>query len=442
MLITIFSFLGVIIVIILAHEIGHFTTAKLTGVKVEEFGLFYPPRLFSIKHGDTIYSINALPLGGFVKMSGEEDPDAPGSLAAKSIPVRLLVLSAGSLMNLLLPFLLLSIAFMVPHDVVAGEVKVDSVSPDSPAATAGIRPGDIIISVNNREVQSINDLRMYFALYLGSDMPVVVQHADSSIEEVTLAPRWQYPEGQGPVGISIVSWVVVNSIAHDSPVAEAGLKKGDAILSVDGEDLMESIDWEEITTDEEFQLYVNSRISEASVITVQHPDLTIEELQLTSQNQSDGQSDDNAIEFLVTSGPIVQEHLPFWEAIPSGADRCVQLMVLFKNGIVGMLSGALPVDLRGPVGIAEMSGEYARAGVSSFLEFASMISINLGIINLFPLPALDGGRLAFVLLEFVRRGKRISPRKEWIIHTVGFFLLIAVFLAVTYNDIVRIVTGG
>jgi regulator of sigma E protease len=283
---------------------------------------------------------------------------------------------------------------------------------------------------------------MYFALYLGSDIPVVVQHADSSIEEVTLAPRWQYPEGQGPVGISIVSWVVVNSIAHDSPVAEAGLKKGDAILSVDGEDLMESIDWEEITTDEEFQLYVNSRISEASVITVQHPDLTIEELQLTSQNQSDGQSDDNAIEFLVTSGPIVQEHLPFWEAIPSGADRCVQLMVLFKNGIVGMLSGALPVDLRGPVGIAEMSGEYARAGVSSFLEFASMISINLGIINLFPLPALDGGRLAFVLLEFVRRGKRISPRKEWIIHTVGFFLLIAVFLAVTYNDIVRIVTGG
>ena len=242
MLITILSFLGVIIVIILAHEIGHFTTAKLTGVKVEEFGLFYPPRLFSIKRGDTIYSINALPLGGFVKMAGEEDPDAPGSLAAKSIPVRLLVLGAGSLMNLLLPFLLLSIAFMVPHDVVIGGVKVDGVAPDSPAALAGISPGDIIVSVNEREVQGINDLRLYFALYLGTDIPVVVQHADSSIEEVILAPRWQYPEGQGPVGISVVSWVVVDSISPDSPAAEAGLMRGDAILSVDREDLMESID--------------------------------------------------------------------------------------------------------------------------------------------------------------------------------------------------------
>ncbi|HEY31618.1 MAG TPA: RIP metalloprotease RseP [Dehalococcoidia bacterium] len=441
MLITILSFLGVIVVVILAHEIGHFTTAKLTGVKVEEFGLFYPPRLFSIKRGDTIYSINALPLGGFVKMAGEEDPDVPGSLAAKSIPVRLLVLGSGSLMNLLLPFLLLSIAFMVPHDVVTGEAKVHEVAPDSPAAMAGIKPGDIIISVNNREVQSINDLRLYFALYLGNDIPVVVQHTDSSVEEVTLAPRWEYPEGQGPVGISVVSWVVVDSISSESPAASAGLKRGDAILSIDGEDLMASIDWEEVTNDEEFQLYVYSRINEATVITVQHADLSVEELQLTPQNQSNGQADTNDIEVLVTSGPIMRESLPFWEAIPNGANQCVHLMVLFKNGIIGMFTGALPVDLRGPVGIAEMSGEFARAGVSPFLEFASMISINLGIINLFPLPALDGGRLAFVLLEFVRRGKRISPRKEWIIHTTGFFLLIAAFLAVTYRDIVRIVTG-
>lgn len=441
MLISILSFLGVILVVILAHEIGHFATAKLTGVKVEEFGIFYPPRLFSIKRGETVYSINILPLGGFVKMAGEEDPDKPGSLAAKSIPVRLLVLGSGSLMNLLLPLVLLSIAFMVPHDVVTGEVKVDSVAVDSPAAVAGIQPGDVILSVNNHEVQNSNDLRMYLALYLGTDIPVVVRHTDSSIEEVTLAPRWRYPEGQGPLGVSIVIWIAVDSISPDSPAASAGLERGYVILSIDGEDLMESIEWEEIDTDEEFQLYINSRINSANVITVQHADLTIEELQLTPQDQSNGSSDTNAIEVLITSGPIIREHLPFWEAIPSGASQCVQLMVLFKNGIFGMFTGAIPVDVRGPVGIAEISGEYARAGVSSFLEFASMISINLGIINLFPLPALDGGRLAFVLLEFVRRGKRISPRKEWIIHTAGFFLMIAVFFAVTYNDIVRIVTG-
>ncbi len=347
MWITIFSFLGVIIIVILAHEIGHFTTAKLTGVKVEEFGIFYPPRLFSIKRGETIYSINALPLGGFVKMSGEEDPDAPGSLAAKSIPVRLLVLSAGSLMNLLLPFLLLSIAFMVPHNALIGEVKVLEVSPDSPAELAGIVPEDIMLSVNDQIIQNTNDLERYLYRYLGSEIDLLVRHADSSEEVFQLVPRWKPPEGEGPLGTLVTT----------------------------------------------------------------------------------------------VSATEVKQSYPFWEAIPKGASRCVEILVLFKNGIIGMVTGALPVDLRGPVGIAEMSGEFARAGISPFLEFAAMISINLGIINLFPLPALDGGRLVFVLIEFVRRGKRISPRKEWIIHTTGFFLLIAAILAVTFQDILRIAGG-
>lgn len=347
MWITIFSFLGVIIIVILAHEIGHFTTAKLTGVKVEEFGIFYPPRLFSIKRGETIYSINALPLGGFVKMSGEEDPDEPGSLAAKSIPVRLLVLSAGSLMNLLLPFLLLSIAFMVPYDALIGEVKVLEVSPDSPADLAGIQPEDILLSINGKSIQNTSDLQRYLYLNLGSEITLLVKHSNSTEEELKLIPRWKPPEDEGPLGTLVTT----------------------------------------------------------------------------------------------ASATELKQSYPFWEAIPMGANRCVEILILFKNGIIGMFTGALPVDLRGPVGIAEMSGEFARAGISPFLEFAAMISINLGIINLFPLPALDGGRLAFVLLELVRRGKRISPRKEWLIHTVGFFLLIAAILAVTYGDILRIITG-
>ena len=347
MLITILSFLGVIIVVVLAHEIGHFATAKLTGVKVEEFGLFYPPRLFSIKRGETIYSINALPLGGFVKMSGEEDPDESGSLAAKGIPVRLLVLSAGSLMNLLLPFLLLSIAFMVPHDAITGKVEVLEVAPDSPAELAGIVPEDILLSINGKSIQNTNDLQRYLYLNLGSEISLLVRHSDSTEEELHLVPRWKPPEEEGPLGTLVTT----------------------------------------------------------------------------------------------VSATEIQQSYPFWEAIPKGANRCVEILVLFKNGIIGMVSGALPVDLRGPVGIAEMSGEFARAGISPFLEFAAMISINLGIINLFPLPALDGGRIAFVLVELVRRGKRISPRKEWLIHTTGFFLLIAAILAVTYRDILRIISG-
>jgi len=120
MLITIVSFLAVIVVLILAHELGHFVTAKASRVRVDEFGLGFPPRLLSVKWGETRYSLNAIPLGGFVKMAGEEDPKEPRSLAGKGIGTRLLVLSAGSLMNALLPLLLFSIAFMVPHNLVVG----------------------------------------------------------------------------------------------------------------------------------------------------------------------------------------------------------------------------------------------------------------------------------------------------------------------------------
>ncbi|GAI08403.1 unnamed protein product, partial [marine sediment metagenome] len=123
-IITILIFLAVLAVLIIAHELGHFATAKAFGVRVDEFGLGFPPRLISVRRGETRYSLNAIPLGGFTKMAGEEDPKVPRSLASKGVGTRLIVLSAGSIMNALLPILLFSIAFMVPHDVVTGEVLV------------------------------------------------------------------------------------------------------------------------------------------------------------------------------------------------------------------------------------------------------------------------------------------------------------------------------
>ena len=169
------SFLVVIAVLILAHELGHFITARATGVKVEEFGLGYPPRLLGIKRGETLYSLNAIPLGGFVKMAGEEDPKVPRSLASKGIGTRLLVLSAGSLMNFLLPLLLFSIAFMVPHSLTIGQVVVEEVAPDSPATMAGIEPGDTILSVNEKPVNNNSDLSRYIQLNLGKEIDISVE---------------------------------------------------------------------------------------------------------------------------------------------------------------------------------------------------------------------------------------------------------------------------
>jgi regulator of sigma E protease len=347
MLLTIVAFLGVIVVLILAHELGHFITAKASGVKVEEFGIGFPPRLLSVRRGETLYSLNAIPLGGFNKMAGEEDPKVPRSLASKSIGIRLLVLSAGSLMNALLPLLLFSIAFMIPHNVVIGQIFVEEVTPNSPAAMAGIEPGDMIISINGRDLNNTIDLSRYIQLNLGKEVTIVVKHIDSTTEDIQVIPRWKPPEGQGSTGI---------------------------------------------------------------VVNTAYP-------------------------------TIVSQHYPFWQAIPMGASECIETFVLFKNGIISMIIGATPVEVAGPVGIAQITGEVAKAGISPLLEFAGFISINLAIINILPLPALDGGRIVFVLLEWVRRGKRVSPKTEGLVHLIGFAMLMALILLITYQDIIRIVSG-
>lgn len=344
---SIISFIVVVVVLVLAHEVGHFVTAKARGVTVQEFGLFLPPRLFSIKRGGTIYSLNTFPLGGFVKMAGEDDPTVPGSLASKSIGTRLLVLSSGSIMNFLLPLLLFSIAFMVPHDTVTGRVIIEEVAPNSPAESAGIRPGDAILSINNKPIENNGDLSRYIELNLGKQITLLVQHSDNTNETLRLIPRWAPPANQGAMGVLLKN-------------------------------------------------------SEATV---------------------------------------VRRSEPFWRAIPLGFSACIETFIIFKNGIVSMIIGAAPAELAGPVGIGQIAVEVAQAGFSPLLEFAAFLSINLGLINIFPLPALDGGRIAFVLLEWLRRGKRIPAKAEGRVHLIGFILLMAFFLAVTFNDIMRIING-
>lgn len=347
MIITIVAFVVVLIVLVLVHELGHFFSAKACGVKVEELGIGFPPRLLGVKRGETVYSINAIPLGGFCKMAGEEDPDIDRSLASKSIGARVLVLSAGSLMNFIFPLILLSIAFMVPYNAVSGQVMVDEVSQGSPAAYAGIEAGDTILKVNDKNIYSTTDLARSIQLKLGEEVTVLVEHSDATTEEFQVVPRWRPPAEEGAIGVAI------------------------------------------------------------------------------------------SMEDAVT----VKRSYPFWEAIPKGVVAGIESLVLFKNGIISMLIGAAPAGVAGPVGIAQLTGDAARAGISNLLEFAAFLSINLAIINILPLPALDGGRIVFVLAEWVRRGKRILPRTEGIIHLIGFALLIAFLVAVTYQDIIRIITG-
>jgi len=346
MLLTIAIFIAILVLLILVHELGHFMTAKLSGVKVEEFGIGFPPRLISFKRGETIYSLNAIPLGGFTKLLGEEDPTLQGSLASKSIATRVLVLSAGSLMNILLPIVLFSAAFMIPHDMLLEKVQIEEVAPGSPAQSAGIEPGDTILEINGHPIKNRGDIGYLIHLNLGSEVNILLEKTDFSSKEVNVKPRWNPPEGQGAIGI--------------------------VITGVDS--------------------------------------------------------------------TIVRESYPFWKAIPSSITHCWEILVIFRNEIVSWFLGATP-QLAGPIGIAELTGEVAKAGFGALLEFTALISINLAIINLFPFPGLDGGRLVFVALEWVRRGKRIPPQKEGLVHLIGFIVLIIVIAVVSYYDVIHIIQG-
>jgi len=347
MLITIVVFVVLLIVLILTHEIGHFAAAKMSKVKVEEFGLGLPPRIWGFKYGETIYSINWIPFGGFTRLLGEEDPSTPGSLASKSIGTRFFVLVSGSLLNILLPIVLFTVSFMIPHDVTIENVLIKEVAAGSPAQTAGIQAGDRIVEVNGHTIKNRADLSYQIQLNLGNNTAMVIQKPDASRQVLSLTPRWVPPQGQGATGVVLTSSDMTTAV----------------------------------------------------------------------------------------------ESMPFWQALPTSVVHSWEILILFKNEVMSWFVRSTAPQLAGPIAIAQLTGEVIKAGISPLLEFAALISINLGIFNLLPIPGLDGGRLVFVLLEWARRGKRISPQKEGMVHMIGFLAMILLILVISYFDVARIIRG-
>ena len=369
-MITVLIFLGILSVLILVHEAGHFFTARAFGVKVLEFGMGYPPRLISITRGQTVYSLNALPLGGYVKLMGEEDPTHPQSLAGKGALTRLTVLSAGAFMNFILPIILFTFISMVPQNHYEGRVLIDMVEEASPAQIAGLQSGDIVLSVDGHPVHNTQELAYRIKLQLGDESTWMVMRPERLVTgsfglgsepgltqplirdtvpyEVSLIPRWKPPVGEGNAGVRI--------------------------RTIDG--------------------------------------------QIISRSDS------------------------LWAAIPNGFMRMWEMLILFKNEVTTWIIGNNSPQLAGPVGIAQVTGEVAKAGWIPLVELAALLSLNLAIINILPIPALDGGRIVFVALEWVRRGKRISPEREGLVHLVGFTLLIGSVVLISYFDIIRIFQGG
>ena len=376
--------------LIFVHELGHFLTAKRFGIKVTEFGFGFPPRLFGVRYGDTLYSLNLIPLGGFVRMVGEEDPTEPRSFARQSVLKRAIVLIAGSFMNLAVPVVIFTVLFMLPRDTVVGSVVITSVDPGSPAQEAGLRPGDVIVSVDGRRVDNHVDLVQRVMTKLGSSTELAVRRAPlipglgsspefSVIESVRVVPRLAPPKR-----------LIVEEVSD--PKLEVTLREArrfDPALEI-GDTLRQG--------------FIGIGIS--------------------------------------TANPkVVKRRHPLWDAVPMSFGRIRDVLLITKNGISSWVAGGPDPGLSGPVGIARVTGEVAKAGVSPVFELMAVISISLGIVNILPIPALDGGRLMFVMIEWVRRGRRISPQREGLVHLVGFMILIGLIIVISYVDVMRIISG-
>ncbi len=444
---SLLPFAIVLVILVVVHELGHFITAKLSGVKVLEFGIGYPPRLFAIKRGETEYSINMLPLGGFVRLLGEENPEDPRSLAAQPAWRRLTVMGAGSFMNLVMAIALFTVALMIPREVPAGRAVIVQVVPDSPAEAAGLEAGDIILAIDGRDIPSTRDASYNIRLHLGEEIPIVVRRPDalsdsSTTETVQVKPRWAPPPYVYEVqpGDDVDTAAAATGYGRGAVRAAAAIKTavpvGTVLSIADGVETI-AYTWEAIDTVESVarRLLVDAAaVASAAGLPDQDALSPGTELQFTQGATGIQIASQYTFTETRSLGP--------WAALKGGWRSTADSFKLLRNEVYSWIKGSSSPNVSGPIGIAQVTGEVFReAGWKRMMDLGAVLSVNLAILNILPLPMLDGGRMAFVVLEVVRRGRRVAPAKEALVHYAGMVALLLLVLVLSYFDILRIVRG-
>jgi len=357
-MLTAIVFIIILAVLVFVHELGHFLVAKKFGIKVEEFGFGFPPRIWGIKRGGTIYSINWIPFGGFVKIFGEDGGDRADkqSFVSKKIWQRASVLLAGATMNVILAVFLLSLGFMTglpwavedSENIVGAKVQITQVALSSPSESAGIKTGDIVLEASSQveklnNLEKVIDFQNFIDRSKGKEVLVNLKRGQSVLT-FKLVPRENPPVGEGAMGVG------------------------------------------------------QARVSQIS--------------------------------------------FPWYRAIWEGLMTTFSLIWLTLSSLGLLLwqlfsHGQVAGEVTGPVGIYSITGQAAQMGFVYILQLAALLSINLAVINAFPFPALDGGRVLFLLIEKIK-GSPISERVERTIHSAGFVFLILLMVVVAFKDIVKL----
>ena len=430
MLVNILAFVVVLGILVFMHEGGHFLAARLVGAPVSVFSLGFGRRLFGVERGGTDYRVSLVPLGGYVRVDGL-GPDESDVAGASHTPAPLLprwkrtvILLAGPFANIVGAVVFLMVAFMIGVRVPAWESqppRIAWVDPSSPAAAAGLQAGDLVVSINGTPIRTWRQLENSTMISPGQRLELVFRR-DGADHTVSLTPRSVTSYDLGYAGLAPPVPAEVPSVIPGSPAQQAGLEPGDRILSVDGHPVRHFYDLMKLVGDRAGQ------------------DITLE-IQRGARRLTIHATprDENGRGKLGIPPPqdLVTERFGIGRALGSATRQCVS-MTRSTFVVVGrMITGKASIrQMSGPIDIAKFSGAAARTGFAALVWLLGVISLQLAIFNILPIPLLDGGHIAIIGVETAIRRDLSDKTKERIL-TVGFWLIIALFVVVMYNDIVK-----
>ncbi len=437
---TILIFVAAIFILVLVHELGHFIAAKLFGMRVERFSIGFPPRLFGVKKGETDYCVSALPLGGYVKISGMVDESMDDSFAAtepksweyRSKPVwqRMIVISAGVIFNMLLAYVIFAVITFSQgvNQIPAGNIHGMYVPESSTAEEVGFQTGDRLVAVNDNEIDYIRRGRFFsMSEITRASLSFTVERNG---ERVTIDAPEDFLDylARNPEFLELSNALPskVGGVSEGSPADEAGLQPGDEIIAVDGEEVgywVQMVEKIQAGDDEmDFTIRRNSEILDFSIRP--EPDRRIIGIAIVDPHEYFGYE---TIQYGI------------FGSIREGVGQAHDTLVGIINGFYQLLSGTISVreNLGGPVAIASVTAEVTeRGGALGFWNFTAFLSITLALVNILPIPMLDGGHLMFLIYEAVTR-REPSVRVRMALQQIGFILLIGLMIFVTFNDILR-----
>lgn len=430
---TLLSFLVVLGILVFIHELGHFIIAKLSGVGVLKFSLGFGPKLIGIKRGETEYLISALPLGGYVKMVGESPgeeispEDKEKSFTNKPVSKRAAIVVAGSIMNLVLAFVLLPFIYLIGIQVptyLEKEAIVGYVVKDEAADRAGLKNGDIIISIDDNQIKNWEELSNVIISNPNKSMNLKIKR-DGEIKEIKFATEASLQTGGGVAGFLPPMSPTVGGLNKGFPADVAGLQIGDTIISVAGIKINHWI---------ELQQAIQGSKGEGQQIFIKRGSETFD------VNMKPQWSDDIKA-YVIGISPIqetiTRRYGPIG-ALIEGTKKMGELTIMTFVVIKKLFFGEISIKtLGGPLMIAQVAGQAAETGLTAFLSLMAFLSLQLGILNLLPIPVLDGGYLVFFGIEAMR-GKPLSEKVIMVAQQIGIALLVLLMVFVTYNDILRL----